>query len=74
MTQENNRRFKSVTVDLGYVIMLNGDIITSDGKLREVDGMQLRMAQDIAGHPLEFTFRAPRPDEIDDLRAQGIIL
>lgn len=72
MTQETER-FRSFTVDLGYVVMSNGDIVTSDGKPREIDEMQLRMAQDIAGHPLEFRFRAPQPDEIDDLRAQGII-
>lgn len=66
-------RFSRVTFDLGYIVMPNGDIITSDGKPRDVDEIQLRTAQELAGHPLEFRFRSPRPDEIDSLREQCII-
>lgn len=60
-------------VDVGYAIMPNGDIITSDGKPRDVDERARKCAQEEAGRPLAFRFRTPKPREKAQLRAAGII-
>ena len=52
-------RYSVVTYDLGYQIMPNGDIITSDGKPRDVDEIQLRMVAEQAakeGRTIQFRF------------------
>ena len=65
--------YRSVSYDLGYVVMPDGDIVTSDGKPRVVDEVQLRLVQKAAGRVFEFKFRAPRPEEVEVLREQGIL-
>ena len=65
--------YKSVTFDLGYAIMANGDIVTSDGQSRMVSEVDLRQAEKLARRKLDFKFRVPRPDEIEELRKQGIL-
>ena len=57
-----------MTYDLGYEILPNGDIITSDGKPRDVDELHLKMMAEQAareGRKIEFRFRAPTKEELE---------
>jgi hypothetical protein len=57
-TNPDPARFKSVSYDLGYEIMPNGDIVTSDGAPRDVDQLQLRLvAEQARKEGREITFR-----------------
>lgn len=67
-------KYTSVIYDFGYAILGNGDIVTSDGKPRTISEVDLILAQNIAGGEMEFRFRKPTPEEVADLREQGIIL
>lgn len=63
----DDARFEHFIYDCGYAIMDNGDIVTSDGKPRYVDDVQLRYIQNKAdreGRKIEFRFRVPHPEEI----------
>ena len=67
----DNKRFvynaECHVVDLGYAILMNGDIVTSDGEPRDIDQVELRLACEMAaakGMPItEFRFRKVRDDD-----------
>jgi hypothetical protein len=62
-------RYTAFTYDSAYRIMPNGDIITSDGRPRDVDNLQLQMVAEQAakeGRTIEFRFRAPTEGERGD--------
>ena len=62
-------RYTVVTYDLGYRILPNGDIVTSDGKPRNVCEVQMAMVAAEAakdGREITFQFRAPTPEELEE--------
>ena len=66
--------FTEVVYDMGYAVMDNGDIVTSDGLPRIVSVDDLHTAMRLSGRGLKFQFRKPTPEEAEALRKQGIIL
>jgi len=62
-------RYTQVTYDLGYRIMPNGDIITSDGLPRNVEELQLKMvAEQARKEGREITFRFVKEGSGGDCR------
>ena len=56
---KQDERYEFTTYNLGYRIMPNGDIITSDGKPRDVDRLQLQLVAEKAvkeGRAIAFRF------------------
>lgn len=61
-------------VDLGYTILADGSIVTSDGEPRCVDDHQLRYIADLPqnkGREVRFKFRKPTEAEARDRRLMG---
>ncbi len=77
MIDKSKRWIENATayeVDLGYAILADGSIITSDGEPRCVDDFQLRYIQELPenkGRDVQFRFRKPTEAEARAMSGQN---
>ncbi len=65
-------QYVGVCYNTGYVILNNGDILTSDGQPISIDVVQMQLAESVADKKLNFKFRKPTSEEYEMYKKEGI--